>query len=120
MVDLFYDHFLVNEWESWSQEPLEAWLAGLRASVENQLFLFPGRLPELVPVIFDDLIPSYRHVSGIGQAMSRMSRRVRRSNPLSGGEVELIRHYDGLKEDFHHFMPDVIRFVRSSLHCLHH
>jgi hypothetical protein len=25
-----------------------------------------------------------------------------------------------LKEDFHHFMPDVIRFVRSSLHCIHH
>ena len=114
MVDLFYDHFLVKEWEIWSREPLNAWLACVRSSVENRLPLLPGRLPELVPVIFDELLPSYRHVSGIGQALFRMSRRIRRSNPLSGGEAELTSHYDGLREDFHHFMPDVTKFVWSS------
>lgn len=40
-----------------------------------------------------------------------MSRRVTRTNPLLGGEAELVRHYDGLRDDFMIFMPLVSSFA---------
>lgn len=111
LVDLFYDHFLVREWGSWSDEPFERYLARTRAVIEGQRAELPDRLQKLVPIIFEELLPSYGQLSGIGTALERMSRRVTRTNPLAGGEAELLRHYADLQADFHGFMPPVRSFA---------
>jgi acyl carrier protein phosphodiesterase len=111
MVDLFYDHFLVAEWHKWSDEPFSRYLARSRSIIEQQRAELPERLQKIVPVIFEELLPSYGEVSGIGTALERMSRRVTRTNPLAGGEAELVRHYDDLRADFRGFMPLVRRFA---------
>jgi acyl carrier protein phosphodiesterase len=115
-VDLFYDHFLATGWDQWSLDPFEAYLERAQGMVEaNQRFL-PERMREVVGVIFGELIPSYREVDGIARALVRMAtRRVRRPNPLAGGEEELVRQYDGLLEDFRGFMPEVRRFAAEYL-----
>ena len=71
MVDLFYDHFLALEWEAWSDEPLDVWLARVRGIVESHRSSLPERLQGLVPTIFGELLPSYREVVGIGRALER-------------------------------------------------
>lgn len=111
LVDLFYDHYLVSEWGCWSDEPFDRYLARTRLIIEQQRGELPELLQKLVPVIFEELLPSYGEVSGIGSALDRMSRRVLRSNPLAGGERELIRHYADLKSDFRGFLPLVRRFA---------
>ena len=113
LVDLFYDHFLLLEWQHWSDEPFEEYLARTRAAVEQQRAELPERLQKLVPIIFEELLPSYGTVTGIGSALERMSRRVVRENPLEGAETELVRHFDGLRDDFRNFMPKVQRFCRN-------
>jgi len=113
LVDLFYDHFLVREWSEWSDEPFDGYLARARAIIEQYLPDLPERLQPLVPVIFQELLPSYGQVGGIGKALERMSRRVTRANPLAGGEAELLRHYLDLQADFHGFMPLVRRFAED-------
>lgn len=115
MIDLFYDHFLVAEWDNWSNEPLDSYLARSRSAIEQSLEELPERLQKLVPIIFEELLPSYGEVSGIGSALERMSRRVTRTNPLAGGEVELERHYDDLRADFRRFMPLARRFAVETL-----
>jgi len=111
LVDLFYDHFLVKGWSDWSDEPFDRYLARTRAIVERNLAELPERMQPLVPVIFDELLPSYGEVSGIGSALERMSRRVVRANPLAGGETELALHYGELQCDFREFLPLVRRFA---------
>ncbi|HEX9079188.1 MAG TPA: ACP phosphodiesterase [Desulfuromonadaceae bacterium] len=116
LVDLFYDHFLASEWDEWSSEPLDAYLERVRGMVEANRHFLPERMREVVPVIFDELIPSYRNVDGIARALVRMAtRRVRRPNPLAGGEEELVRNYDGLRNDFREFMPEAQRFAAGYL-----
>jgi acyl carrier protein phosphodiesterase len=115
LVDLFYDHFLVTEWSNWSEEPFYGYLARTRSIIERHRTELPERMQPLVPVIFEELLPSYGEVSGIGKALERMSRRVTRSNPLAGGEAELVRHYGGLRDDFRGFMPLVRRFSEEYL-----
>lgn len=115
LVDLFYDHFLARDWREWSDTPFETYLQQARAMVDGNGRYLPERMRPLVPVIFDELLPSYRQVEGIGRALERMAARVTRSNPLSGGESELVRNYAGLHQDFRRFMPLVQDFVKAAI-----
>ena len=115
MIDMFYDHFLVTEWSNWSDERFDEYLARNRSIIAKHHKELPERLQKLVPYIFEELLPSYGEVSGIGRALERMSRRVTRSNPLAGGEVELERHFDALRADFLGFMPLVRRFALETV-----
>lgn len=111
MVDIFYDYYLVNDWAVWSREPLDAYLLRTRTAVENHLSSLPAEMHRLVPIIFEELLPSYGTVEGIGSALSRLSRRISRPNPLRGGEEELIRLHDDLQSDFRIFTPEIFGFV---------
>jgi len=111
MVDLFYDYFLVNSWQEWSAESFDRFLVRTRGVVEDNRALLPAAMQPLVAVIFDELLPSYATIDGIGQAFSRMSRRVSRPNPLQGCETELSRHHQALQSDFCLFTPDLCRFA---------
>ena len=115
MIDLFYDHFLVKEWNSWSDEPLSEYLVRTRAVITKHYEELPERMKKLLPYLFEELLPSYGEVSGIGTAFERMSRRVTRTNPLAGGEVELERHFDDLRSDFRGFMPLVRSFAEETV-----
>lgn len=115
LVDLFYDHFLAVSWQERSPEPLTGYLKRVRGIVEARRMLLPERLQGLLPVIFEDMIPSYLQTDGVATALARMSRRVRRPNPLAGGGKELIRHYQGLREDFDGFLPAVSGLVAAVL-----
>lgn len=113
LVDLYYDHFLAQSWSQWSQEPLDDYLGRIRLVVEGQRFLLPERLQGILPIIFEEMLPSYLEPAGIGRALERMSRRVKRANPLAGGGAELIRHYEGLREDFLGFLPEARQFAEK-------
>lgn len=115
LVDLFFDHFLALNWERWSAEPLESYLGRVRRALEGRRPLMPERLQEFFPIIFEELLPSYREREGIRRALERMGRRVKRANPLAEGGEELSRHYDGLREDFLLFLPAVREFAASSV-----
>ncbi|GFE61247.1 ACP phosphodiesterase [Geobacter sp. AOG2] len=115
LVDLFYDHFLSAAWDEWGDASLEAYLSQARKMIEERREWLPERLQSLLPVIFEDLIPSYCEIAGIGVALERMSRRVKRDNPLAGGEQELIRSFAELREDFRCFMPAAREFVSDFL-----
>ena len=111
LVDLYYDHFLAVTWNDWSEEPLDHYLDRIRLTVEQRRSLLPERLREIVPVIFEKMLPSYREPAGIARALERMSKRVKRTNPLAGGGAELTRHYESLREDFLGFLPEAREFA---------
>jgi len=113
LVDLFYDHFLANEWDSWSDRPLVEYLVRVRRIIEEHQTLMSQQLQALIPVMFDELLPSYRSIVGIESALYRMSRRVKRANPLAEGGRELSLHYRELQADFGKFMITVNQFSRD-------
>lgn len=110
LVDLFYDHFLAKEWNQWSDRRLPDYLSWARCIVEQHRPVMPGKLQDFVPVIFDELLPSYENITGIESALYRMSRRVKRANPLAEGGGELTHHYEELKTDFDRFIVAVRDF----------
>lgn len=115
MLDLFYDHLLVVDWARFSAQDLASFLSRTREKVEEFRPWMPRRLVDLIPVIYEQLFPSYRTVEGVGDALRRMSGRIRRDNPLWGSEMELIRHYDDLRRDFREFLPILKRYADQEI-----
>lgn len=113
MVDLFYDHFLALHWDAYSSEPFDVFVAAAYHVATEYEGILPDRLVRVLPIIFTELIPSYREIGGIERALGRMAVRLRRPNPLAAGAGELERHYDALRDDFSSFFPEAIAFVRT-------
>lgn len=110
LVDLFYDHFLSTEWSSLSDSSFKDYIAWAKGIAERHLTIMPEQLQGFVPVIFNDLLPSYQSTAGIESALIRMSRRIKRPNPLAEGGAELTLNYAGLKKDFEQFTSEVQQF----------
>lgn len=110
LVDIFYDHLLAKDWNTWSDVPLPDYISLTRSIIERHLAIMPKRLQEFVPVIFSELLPSYGSYSGIESALRRMSGRVRRPNPLAEGITELKLHYKELENDFGRFIVAIQQY----------
>jgi len=107
LVDLFYDHFLAVTWEKYAVEPLDGFIARAAALARSRAAILPERLAQLLPAIFGDWLPVYAEVEGIDRVLRRMAVRVGRGNPLAAGADELCRCYEGLREDFGRFYPEL-------------
>jgi len=113
LVDLFYDHFLAANWDAYTDVPFRRFLSDAHQIAEEYAEVFPERLRLALPVIFAELLPSYREIEGIARALQRMSIRITRPNRLGEGANELRRHYDGLHDDFREFIPELQGFVNG-------
>jgi len=115
LVDLFYDHFLATEWQAYHPRPFESFLHDAFATARDHSAVMPERFLKLLPVIFTELIPSYREVAGIDSALQRMAARRKRPSPLGSGVRELVRHYGELRADFRSFLPRMTGQVAALL-----
>jgi len=112
LVDVFYDHFLALDWRRYSPEPLEEFTARVYADARA----WSVRLPEqardaLERMIRDDRLGSYGRLDGIEAALRRVSERLLartgRDLGLERGVSELVANFDGLREDFGEFFPQL-------------
>jgi acyl carrier protein phosphodiesterase len=113
LVDLFYDHFLAAHWDDYTDVPFQRFLADARQIAEEYAEVLPERMRLALPVIFAELLPSYREIEGIARALQRMSIRITRPNRLGEGAIELRRHYNWLYDDFREFLPELRGFVNG-------
>lgn len=112
LVDIFYDHLLARDW------PYAAPLAETCRGIYAHLATWDERLPErarpaMALMACEDWLGSYAGLDGIADVLWRMSQRVRRPNPLAGGEAELIADAAGFAEDFAEWYADAQRFVAA-------
>lgn len=115
LVDLFYDYFLANGWDELCSESLSAYIARTRKIIDNYSSTLPPEMVHFVPILFNELLPSYPSLEGIDSALKRLSRRVGRDNPLERGVSELVHHHAGLQADFREFLYDIAQYVKNEI-----
>jgi acyl carrier protein phosphodiesterase len=109
LVDIFYDHFLARSWAEWTDEPLAAFSERVGALLAADRERLPPRLGRFLDyMLAERLFVSYREPAGIDRALRGIALRSRRAAPLRTGVRELERTYDGLREDFRAFFPQVV------------
>jgi acyl carrier protein phosphodiesterase len=114
LIDLFYDHLLARHWDQYSAVPLPIFTGRVYKVLERHKDTLPDRLQSAVPfMIKHDWLGSYADLASIERAIDRTSARLKRTNKLAGGIVELELHYLELEAHFRSFFPDLVRFAHT-------
>lgn len=112
IVDLCYDHYLYRHWSTYTHTALTPFILNAYEILKTHQAMLPERLQAMIPfMIRDDWLGSYRDLSGVEQALQRLSKRVTNGDLLAGAIDEIRLHYPSLESNFLSFFPDLIRFV---------
>lgn len=114
VVDIFYDFFLYQNWESYTTESFPDFRRRVYGILSDQEPNIPVRLRRQIRnMVASDWLQVYTHRPGIEDTFRRIRRRVSRPeflmNPLQSLEI----HRKDLNEEFNEFFPDLVREVDS-------
>lgn len=111
IADVFFDHFLANDFARYSGETLEDFVARVHAALDPHAEALPGRLRLVYPYMREQQwLLSYRDVEGIRVALTNLSRRLSRKPHLETATHHLVDSRVELERRFHDFFPDLIKF----------
>ena len=92
---------------------LEVFAQRVYRLLEQEQSKLPDRLRRISPRMREeDWLVSYRDMEGIDRSLKRLSRRLRRENPLGEAIVLLRTRYEEFESDFESFFPDLAAFTR--------
>jgi len=116
IADVFFDHFLANDFTRYSSESLDAFLSRVYAAIDPHADELPGRLRFVYPRMRDEgWLSSYGSLDGIRLALGGISHRLSR-RPQLAPAVHFLEddHRATLERLFHEFFPDVMAISQSA------
>jgi acyl carrier protein phosphodiesterase len=106
LLDVFYDYYLSRHWAEYSSVPLRSFIDRFYEVLESHLDLLPEHLALAAPyMIRQDWLGCYGSLEGVALTLMRISRRLRRSNPLAAGIEDLHLNGEKIERSFHEFFP---------------
>jgi acyl carrier protein phosphodiesterase len=112
LCDVFYDHFLARDWDTYSSEPLTTFTQSIYASFDTYRSLIsPEAYSQLDQMRAGDWLCSYRELVGVSDALKRIGSRLRRPVDFSESVLALERDYDSFHADFRAFFPELSNHV---------
>jgi acyl carrier protein phosphodiesterase len=118
LVDVFYDHFLSRDWQSFSVTPLPEFVSEFYASFDRfRADIPPDAYARLQQMRTGNWLCSYGDVPGVAAALHRISARLRRPIDLGASISVLELDYDAFHADFAGFFPELIAHVMPNFHA---
>lgn len=114
IIDLFLDHFLSLHWSDYHTQPLDQFCQQVYQELADHPQWHAGRLAEITPIMRrENWLMRYSSIEGMRLTLDEVSQRSPRISPMAYGIDDLIAHYDAFEQNFHLFMPDLLRFVEE-------
>lgn len=114
IVDVLYDHFLAADWAAHSDVPLRTTVDEFYVSFDVHRTEIPVAVwPVLERMREQDWLGSYGDLAGVRIALGRIGNRLRKPRDLGECVVELERDYEGFRQDFAAFYPELRAHVVS-------
>ncbi|MBN2349248.1 MAG: DUF479 domain-containing protein [Bacteroidales bacterium] len=114
IIDIFYDHFLINKWDQYSRIPLEEFKTKLHELLMRYQENIPTKVLKLIPsFIQNDWLHAYQTIEGIDRVLRNMSIRTTLPDKTEYAINVLRNHYESLENDFSEYFPKLIRFVEE-------
>ncbi|WP_196886732.1 ACP phosphodiesterase [Aureivirga sp. CE67] len=116
IIDIFYDHFLAKNWESYSSIKLNDYSQRVYDLLEKNKEILPEKAQQfLVYLKREDMLFNYQNVDSIEKVLIGMSKRTKHDSLMEEAIQDLKDNYSSFENDFHEFMTDVIPFSRDRL-----
>jgi acyl carrier protein phosphodiesterase len=113
LTDVYFDHLLARNWTQYSTVRLPDFISSVYRDIELCLPDIPVEAARaLRRMMQEDWLGSYQLLSGIGDILSRISRRLRRPFELSGSLPVFQQYESAFSDDFHNFFPQLVAHVK--------
>lgn len=114
IMDILYDHFLAKNWKSYSDEPLEDYVAKFYKSLEDNYEILNKKTRNLMPYMFENnWLVSYATIAGIEMILFQMDYRTKHRANMQEAIVELKVFYTEFEEEFTLFFNELIEMVKD-------
>ncbi len=108
VLDMYFDHFLGQDWERYHHQPLEEFVP----EIHDLLNRFEPKMPEKTRRFFfymkeHNWLLNYRNLDSLSRVFKGMSSRTPFESNMENAVPVLIEHYDELSGFFTEFFPDL-------------
>ena len=116
VVDIFYDHLLVNNWEKYSSENIDSFALDVYRVMQDHYDLLPEKLQYMLPyMIKNNWLVNYGHIEGVRRALIGMANRSKFQTNIEFAVEELELYRKEFDKDFNCFFPLIIDHVSQFL-----
>lgn len=116
IIDIFYDHFLAKNWNSYSNVELEPYAIYFYKSLEDHYQILPQKVKNLMPyLIADNWLYSYRSIEGIQHVLNGMNKRTKYKSNMNMATKQLLDYYSEFESEFTEFFEDVQLYSNQKL-----
>lgn len=119
IVDVFYDHFLAKNWNTYSDENLDHFVARFYQSLQDNHAFLSERTKEIMPyMIKQNWLVSYQTVEGINRILTQMDQRTKNESKMRFATHELSEFYLEFEKEFTNFFQELILFSNTKITTL--
>lgn len=113
-IDVFFDHFLTNHWQTFSRKNLGNFIAESYQMLENNPQWLTPELREILPRMKEEnWLLTNGTIAGIELTLNRISHRRPFLSSLREAHLDLIGHYQSFDRAFHDFYPQILNFSKN-------
>jgi len=119
IVDIFYDHFLAKNWNSYHSMELEMFTNSTYNTFSEKLDIFPDKMQFFFThMVENNWLYNYQFIEGIETVMGGMARRTNFDSGMEHSTEELIKYYEEFEHEFESFFPLLKQFTDSKIAVL--
>lgn len=119
IVDVYYDHFLARNWETYSPVPLEDYTSRFYDMAYASFDMLPPGIQGFLPfMVRDNWLLHYAELSGIEKVLKGLDRRAGPRSRMDEAVTDLEKHYREFESEFQHFFEELIIFSRQQIQSL--
>jgi acyl carrier protein phosphodiesterase len=116
IVDVFYDHFLAKNWNTYSDEKLDDFVARFYQSLHDNHINLSERTKGMIPYMIEhNWLVSYQTVEGINRILTQMDQRTKNESKMRFATNELSEFYPEFEEEFTNFFQELILFSNTKI-----
>ena len=101
IIDIFYDHFLSQNWQKYSTENRKSFIRHSYMILAANYLILPIKIKYAFPfLVLNDWLGSYNRIEGLESVLNRMSFRTSLPNKTSHAIDILRKDYNSLNDEF--------------------
>lgn len=119
IMDILYDYFLAKNWNHYSEEKLEDYVADFYKSLEKNYEMLSERAKKIMPTMLkQNWLLSYATIPGIQHILLNMDYRTKHRANMQEAIVELQEFHTEFETEFTSFFEELQEFSNSVLKSL--
>ncbi|MFY8064866.1 MAG: ACP phosphodiesterase [Flavobacterium sp.] len=119
IMDIFYDHFLAKNWNTYSDEKLDDYADNFYQLLKDNYEILTEKVKNMIPYMFArNWLVSYASIDGLQMIMFHMDHRTKNRVDMHESIVELKQYYTEFEQEFTQFFEELRQHYSEKLNEL--